>query len=213
MAAIFRIFFMTILSLSILMMVSLVFSVFKNNSDYFSETAKKLKALIGNMMDELIPIDVHEIKILSWATILEKTKKGISSGYLSTIFQEKMVAFTKEKLGSETIILHAETSKQAYTFHKQGNITKVFLSDIELGTIRAYRGFYELKAKGALYKAIHSDSNSVQLNRNDEALADVFLGGGSYASDRLFKMIHQNEFIEDDSFLAFILYLILLKTN
>ena len=210
MAAIFRIFFMTILSLSILMMISLIFSAFNNNSDYFSETAKKLKGVIANMLDELIPIDVHEIKILSWTAILEKAKKGISSGYLSTIFQEKMVAFTKENIGQETIV-HAETTKQAYTFHMQGNSTKVFLSDVELGTIKAFKGFYELEAKGAFYKAIHSDANSVQVKRNDEALADLFLGGGSYASDRLFKMIYKNEFIEDDSFLAFLLYLILLK--
>lgn len=211
MAAIFRIFFMAILSLSCLMMLSLIISTFTGKVDYFTESLKALKEKISSMVDELIPIDIHEIKILSWSTKDLKTKKGISSGYISTIFQERMIAYAMQKNETEQI-LHAETSKQAYTLHKEGRTTKVFLSDKLIGTITDYKGFYELETRKEFFKAINSGMNTYSIKEKDVEVADVFLGAGDYSNDRLFKMIDKPEFLDNDSFIAFLLYLLILKS-
>jgi len=211
MAVLFRIFFMTILSLSALMMVSLIFSSFNGKVDYFTENLKKLKAVISDMIDELIPVDIHEIKILSWKT-QPKKKHSILRGYLSTIFQEKMIAYAIEEVNEQEVILHAETTKQAYTLHKEGRNTKVFLSDKLLGTITEYKGFYELETKADFFKAINLGSDCFSIREKDKEIADIVLGNDDYSNDRLFKMIHKSEFVENDSFVAFLLYLLLLKS-
>jgi len=210
MAVLFRIFFMTIFSISILMMLSLIIASFGRREDFFTSSLKKLKDLIASKVDDLIPIDIQELKILAWTTTDQKTKKNVTSGYLKTIFQEKLISYAIIRQDKEEV-LYAETTKASYTLHKNDRSTKVFLSDKQLGTITAYKGFYELETDKEFYKAIHEGGNTYSLREKDVELADIYLGGEDYSNDRLFRMIHKDGAVDNEAFVSFLLFLILLK--
>jgi len=205
-------FYLVVLSLSVLMFLGLISNVTRKQDDYIDTSLNKLKALIADMIDELIPIDIHELKILSWLKVAEKTKKGVTSGYLTTIFQEKVFAYSYENFGDETL-LHATTDKTAYTFHKQDRKTKVSHQEQEIGDLISYNGFYELETEeGTVYKAINAGTNSYSIRKNDTELAIVYLGDpDDLSNDRLFKMIDNSSTLASPEFISVFLYLLLLR--
>lgn len=210
MAAAFRIFFYLIVtSLSVLLVYCYIVAS-GNNKDLYQESLERLKSTIDSLVDELVPFDIHEFKILTWKIDLLKPAKEVQKGYLSTIFQERLFAFVfSEKDGNK--ILHISSDKDSYTFHTEESSTKVFLSDVLIGTIERDNIFTSLDGNYT-YDFDRSSDETVTISKGGEELAEVYIGkGDNPVSDRYFKFIHNQEVLDDKNFIAVVIFVILLK--
>jgi len=168
MAAAFRIFFYLIVTcLSALLMYSYIMTN-SNAEDYYDVNISKLKSIIATMVDELVPFDIHEFKILSWKLEFTKSAKNITTGYLSTIFQEQLFAFAM--IGSEgKRILRVESQQKSFSlFEEEGN-TKVFLSEELIGTIGGDNIFTSLDGN-CTYTISQALSDTVTISSKDEEI-------------------------------------------
>ncbi len=214
MAIIFRtFFFFTIIGLFLLMIYSYFVSSISRSRDLYEEHLAKLKELLSPLKDSLIPYDIHEVKILNWRPVPQKTKGAVHRGFISTIFQEHLFAYahTTER-GVDTLVV--SSAAEDYSFFTEEGITKVFLSNDQLGTISADYQFMVMDGAKVLSIIEEHDNNMTINDGKGEEQIKLYFGDQKFnMSDRLFKMINDHKKLKDPTLVAFILFLMITKNK
>lgn len=218
MATIFRIFFFfTVFGLGFLLIVSWYLA---QKGSYYKASFKEkhlefLKKTTGDLIENLIPIDLHELKILAWKLIPHPKVRKVSAGFVQTIFQEKLFAYAAVG-NSDDSLVEVVTSEVSYTYERSGDLTKVFLSDVLMGTIEERNALIALDNGKSQYKVNSLGLSKATIYSNEKNLAQVYIGDPTDSfsdSDRLFTMIHNLETEEIENLTILVLYLLLVKNK
>ncbi len=215
----FRLFFLlTILGLFTLLILGIISSQRRSSSrkkkPYFI-VDEKLRGILDQLTENIIPIDIHELKILGWAKKVIKKTRQYESGYLSTIFQEHLISYllTYSKGGKKYLI--ANSSQGAYHFLYKGHKTMVIEAGQEIGEINEQLT-YSLKDGSDEYHVIPSDGQQGIIKKGERELASYNLGpiGQKIAiSDRYFNYVNSVNDDEMRHLVALSIYLLLLNNK
>ena len=171
-----------------------------------------VKGMVEGLIDELIPIDFHEFKIISWKLITHAKAKQIQSGYVQTIFQEQLFAYAL-RVDSTGAVACVASSESTYILDIQKDNTKVFLLDELKGTIKEENSFIVMNVGKEFYKVSFTDSANAIITKDEKQLAQIYLGDeNTYSdSDRLFTMLYQISEQEQSSVVILVLYVLMKK--
>lgn len=204
--------------------IGLMFFLYLLSSIKNSDPAKmekrvwgRLQAILKGLTSDLIPIQKEELSELSTATPETKVKKNIWKGFISTIFQEPVLAYAREELAQGGQYIAAQDSEDMlYAVRSLGEEQTVFLLNGQVfGTIDS-SGIvkYESGQKG---EKIFIDCNSypeynvIMMDETPMAYMDKL--GGTSSSERFFPMINEIEKINPKLMVFLILYCKLIKTT
>ncbi len=171
-----------------------------------------VKGIVEGLVEELIPIDFHEFKIISWKLFAHTNAKQTQSGYIQTIFQEQLFAYALRVYSSGAVACVA-SSESTYQFDIRKDKTKVFLSDELKGTIKEENSFIVMDIGKELYEVTFTDSSNAIITKDQKQLAQIYLGNGNtYSdSDRLFTMLYQISEQEQSAMVILVLYILMKK--
>jgi len=172
----------------------------------------KLKSTLSSLRGELIPWDIHEMKILARSISQRKTKTNTATGYITTIFDEKVFCFAKLETSDSLTLMVASTAHD-YLYESEHGSTKVFLSDKYLGTISEENSF--LPSEGDIpfvYK--ETGDSQITVSYGSQEIVDLILGAkDSSTSERLMKLIHSPQYLKDERFIALVFFLLLMRNR
>ena len=210
MIAIFRIFFvMTLLAIPFIMFLGFILRTSPKEESLDDDLIDDLADEVSDLEDELIPMDVHEMKILSWQPTPAKRSSKYVRGYLSTIFQEKLIAYARHSNGT-TQCLYTTTSEGSYAFLSRGADTKVFLSGKHWGTIHDGKVLRIVDGQVVCSLSYDTAFRGVIL-KNGEEIVSFYKGDKEILTDRFFTMINQLDEADNEHILILSLYVLLFK--
>lgn len=179
----------------------------------------KLKNLISEFVDGLVPLTGEEIRLLSANPISKIKRRGIystASGYLSTIYQEPLFAFGIKKYNKTgKVIMLVKSESDEYKFYFDNKHTKLYKNDLYDGYITMddvlMSNHPQELAKiqyqaGQKYAVIYSNNEDVaHLNLTDS--------DGNPLSERAFSAFHDFQEKSADNLIYLSLYHLLFKRN
>lgn len=105
------------------------------DSKAWKKTIGRLRERLNKRYPNLIPWDKEMLSLLSLNRANEK-KPGwfnpVSSGQITTIYQEPVVAFVTQQMGKSSITM-ARTSDREFIFRKKGKETEIWLNNVPFG--------------------------------------------------------------------------------
>ena len=180
--------------------------------------AVRLKEQLNELLDGLIPIDEEELKLLANNPISKSFRKSgfrFSKGMLSTIYQEPLFSFAYKNYKSEKkslLIVHSE--KKQYKLLFDENFTKIFINNVEFGTIGSDDKLYSVDGRSVISEITKSADGSTSMIRTKaEVLAHLNqkIEGNTNNAERVFSLFHDFNGAISDEFIVLTLYYVLLK--
>ena len=213
MIVLFRIFFFfALFGLMFLLLLGMITKPIrkrkKRQSVVHTFVDEKLREKVKTMAEENIPLDLHELKILAWKKIVTAKKKASYSGYLFTIFQEKLVAFTLVK-ERHNILINAMTSEGEYHFMKSAKQTMITFGDKLLGNLTTDLSLKTLDGQ-LTYRIVKTDKQKGRIVFGSRDVVEYDLGGEGTIGDRFFSTIHDIKEDDKNVVIALSLYLMLI---
>lgn len=218
MIAIFRLFFfLTLLGLFFLLFLGILSSQkrksVRTRASSFWKLDDKLKQLLSQITENLIPIDIHELKILAWAKKVVKKTRHYEMGYLSTVFQENLISYLKmyHKKGRNNY-MEAHTSYGKFNFMHSPSITNVAMDGKKLATIK---DIYTYLPHGSSESFQIETQNGHQgtITNGSKELASFAFGREFSTNDRYFNYVNSVNENEIVHLVAITIYIILLNNN
>ena len=209
MIALLRVFFVfTLIGVSFILFVGYVIRPKSREEDTTDPIAEDLKRRIEDVVQVLIPIDIHELKILGWEKSVLKKSRSEESGFFSTIFQEKLISYIVSKKSYRTAAI-AKTSNHTYLSIKSSDNTKLILSGELWGTIDNNLVLqqldkaetFEISAEGGEEGIISKSGVEIVRYRKGKVLD----------GDRFFQVINELKENDKDAILFMSLYVLLLE--
>jgi|GEM_PF-3525440 len=218
MAALFRLFFYLILWGLGLMFFLYLLSYIKK-SDPIKQEKKiwdRLMELLEGLASDLIPMEKQELSELSKTAPQTKVNKKITKGFISTIFQEPVLAYAKEQTETSSLYIVAQDAQETtYALRNLDNHTVLLLDGAVYGTIDAADVVTDHRvAKG---QKVFIDCNSYPeynvIMMDETPIAYMDKSGGTSSNERFFPMINEIEKIDSKLIIFLILYCKLIKTT
>jgi hypothetical protein len=178
---------------------------------------RELKRLIAQFMEALIPFSQEEFRILSARVSFKESRRSggiFMSGILSSIYQEALIAFAAvERDNRPGILMMANTDSDNFKFESTDDKTEIWCNDDKLGEIDS-EGFFR-DNEGQLLVRLAEDSTrefyTMYLREKEVAHLRVYSWDKVNESDRVFSFFHEFSASYDKSFIAYILYYMLVR--
>ncbi len=218
MIAIFRLFFfLTFLGLFFLLLLGIMSSqkrkTQRRRDSSFWKLDDKLRLLLSQITENIIPIDIHELKILAWAKKVVKKTRHYEMGYLNSVFQENLISYLKmfHKKGSHNY-MEAHSSYGKFHFLHSPSITNVAMDGEELATIKDRYTYIPFGSSDSFQIVTENGYQGTIINGSKE-LASFAFGREFSTSDRYFNYVNSVNESEMLHLLAITIYIILLNNN
>ncbi len=113
---------------------------------------EQLKLRMIEMVKELVPMTKSELELLSVNQSGVTTSRGINSvktGAFTSVYQEPLIAYAYKKYSfpADNRVLLVSTASDDYIYMTEGERTKVFLNNSELGIIDSDGNMYDPQTK------------------------------------------------------------------
>ena len=183
----------------------------------FRKDLRMLRRQLGDFREGLIPFDMEEYRIASSSPVIKYKRRGsatIVRGFLSTIYQEPIMAFAlKDQLRHNRLMLVTESESDEFIFVLRDKETLVKHNGKDLGSINEAGQLRD--TNGAVIGQLNDSDNvsyqKIIVSDRDVAHMNVYDNGASSESDRMFSLFH--DFLPEDheEVLALSLYNLLIK--
>jgi len=176
-----------------------------------------LRRQLADFKDGLIPFEIDEYKIASSTPILKKKRRGKSTilkGFLSTIYQEPIMAFAmKDKIHSDQFILICESDKDEFLFVSSTKGTNVTRNGKDLGIINSEGFMLDLNGKviGELELASARTYQKIVIHNKEVAHMNVYESESNNESDRMFSLFHDFSIEDEEEMIALSLFNLLIR--
>ena len=183
----------------------------------YKRDLRRLRQEIADIKEALIPFEMDEFRIISAHPIVKGKKRGVAklqNGFLSTIFQEPVLAFAiKDRMVNGQLIMVVESKEDEYTFNYNADQIDVEFNGKALGIIDkedrllgpegTELGKLEISDSRQYQKVILGDMEVAHLNSFEPASATE--------SDRLFSLFHEFKASDEEEFVALSIYGLIIK--
>jgi hypothetical protein len=176
-----------------------------------------LRKQLADFKDGLIPFEIDEYKIASSTPIVKKRRKGKSTilkGFLSTIYQEPIMAFAmKNRMQKGHFVLICESDKDEFIFVCTKKGTTVKHNGKDLGVINSEGSMLDLNGKliGELDLASARTYQKIVVHNKEVAHMNVYESDSSNESDRMFSLFHDFSVEDEEEMIALSLYNLLIR--
>ena len=128
------------------------FFTINSSSGQKRRDVEQLKLQMSEMVKELVPLNNKELELLSVNQSGVSVSRGLNSvktGAFTSVYHEPLVAYAYKqyKYPADHSILLVSTSEDDYIYMSEGETTKVFLSNSELGIIDSDGNMYDPRTK------------------------------------------------------------------
>jgi len=178
---------------------------------------RELKRMIARFKEGLIPLNQEEFKILSARVSYKESKRSggtFMSGILSSIYQEALIAFAAvERNNRPGMLVMANTDSDSFRFESTNEKTEIWCNEKKLGEVDADGNFKD--DENNLLVRLAEDSTrefyTLYLNDKEAAHLRVYASDKINESDRIFSLFHEFSASYDKSFIAYVLYYMLVR--
>ena len=133
--------------------ISRFFKTFKKkaNDKQLKQDVEQMRLAIAQRTDELVPWSTEEMELLSLEHVEERLKRGNvanKAGFLTSIYQEPMIAYNYKKYGSKyNSVVYAKTSDREFVYRIRDKGIQIYLDNQPLGILQTNGVLYDPKKK------------------------------------------------------------------
>ncbi len=162
--------------------------------------------------NDLVELDTEECSLISTSLTPQKKRK-YRSGYVQTIYQEKLFTWAIKTYSNDRFLLVVKSKKDTYSFKMVGQSLKVFKNGQNIGTISIDGVLVCLDGDRIYLTKADSEKSVRTIFRNNQALAYVSAPDkqGRYQLDRYFTLFENKTLKISDGFIAIVLYDLLIN--